>query len=77
MSLRSSGMPAVVMYRRWVFGEIGGFDGSVDAAADWDLYLRIVRRFPIYHHGEAVADYRQHRTSVNHKRALSCWMTGG
>src|SRR4028119_1868603 len=39
-------MPASVMYRRWVFGEVGGFDGSVDAAADWDLYLRIARRFP-------------------------------
>src|SRR5215210_5416608 len=45
------GMPAVVMYRRWVFGEVGGFDSSVDAAADWDLYLRIARRFPVYHHG--------------------------
>jgi glycosyltransferase involved in cell wall biosynthesis len=64
------GMPAVVMYRRWVFGEVGGFDGSVDAAADWDLYLRIARRFPIYHHGQDVAEYRQHGTSMNEDSAL-------
>jgi glycosyltransferase involved in cell wall biosynthesis len=64
------GMPAVVTYRRWVFGEVGGFDGSVDAAADWDLYLRIARRFPVYHHGRVVADYRQHGTSMNEDPAL-------
>src|SRR5215208_1861403 len=66
----SFGMPAVVMYRRWIFGEVGGFDGTVDAAADWDLYLRVARRFPIYHHGEVVADYRQHGTSMNQNPAL-------
>jgi glycosyltransferase involved in cell wall biosynthesis len=64
------GMPAVVMYKRWVFGEVGGFDGSVDAAADWDLYLRIARRFPIFHHGQVVAEYRQHGTSMNQNPAL-------
>ncbi|MBA3492055.1 MAG: glycosyltransferase [Rubrobacteraceae bacterium] len=64
------GMPAVVMYRRWVFEEAGGFDGSVDAAADWDLYLRVARRFPIHHHGKVVADYRQHGTSMNQDPAL-------
>jgi glycosyltransferase involved in cell wall biosynthesis len=64
------GMPAVVMYRRWVFEEVESFDGSVDAAADWDLYLRIARRFPIYHHGEVVAGYRQHGTSMNQNPAL-------
>jgi glycosyltransferase involved in cell wall biosynthesis len=63
-------MPASVMYRRWVFEEVGGFDGSVDAAADWDLYLRVARRFPIYHHGEAVADYRWHGANMTNDPAL-------
>ena len=63
-------MPASVMYRRWVFEEVGGFDGSVDAAADWDLYLRIARRFPIYHHGEVVADYRWHGSNMTADPAL-------
>src|SRR5215211_1301509 len=64
------GMPAVVAYRRWVFGEIGGFDSRVDAAADWDLYLRIARRFPVHHHGEVVAEYRQHGESMNQSPAV-------
>src|SRR5215218_6053100 len=63
-------MPASVMYRRWVFGEVGGFDGSVDAAADWDLYLRIARRFPIHHHGDVVADYRWHGANMTADPAL-------
>jgi glycosyltransferase involved in cell wall biosynthesis len=63
-------MPAVVMYRRWVFGEVGGFDGSVDAAADWDLYLRVARRFSIYHHGRVVADYRWHGANMTADPAL-------
>ena len=64
------GMPAVVMYRRWVFKEVGGFDSSVDAAADWDLYLRVARRFPVHHHGRVVAEYRQHGTSMNQRPGL-------
>jgi len=63
-------MPASVMYRRWVFEEVGGFDGSVDAAADWDLYLRVARRFPIHHHGEVVADYRWHGANMTADPAL-------
>src|SRR5215211_3597553 len=64
------GTPAVVVFRRQAFEEVGSFDGSVDAAADWDLYLRITRRFPLHHHGEVVAEYRQHGTSMNQKPAL-------
>ena len=63
-------MPASVMYRRWVFEEVEGFDGSVDAAADWDLYLRVARRFPVYHHGEVVADYRWHGSNMTADPAL-------
>jgi glycosyltransferase involved in cell wall biosynthesis len=63
-------MPASVMYRKWVFEEVGGFDGSVDAAADWDLYLRVARRFPIYHHGEVIADYRWHGANMTNDAAL-------
>src|SRR5215203_1969738 len=61
---------ASAIYRRWPFGEIGDFDSSVDAAADWDLYLRIARRFPIYHHGELVAEYRRHGATMSADPAL-------
>jgi glycosyltransferase involved in cell wall biosynthesis len=63
-------MPATVMYRRAVFETVGVFDGSVDACADYDLYLRIARDYPVHHHGEVVAEYRQHDTNMTRNPAL-------
>lgn len=56
--LRTSG----VMVRRPVFDEIGGFDTALPARHDWDLWLRIARRYAVefvpdiavhYHFGAA------------------------
>src|SRR5215208_5330141 len=65
--LRSNhiGVPAVVMYRRAVFASVGGFDSSVDASADADMYLRIARRFAVCGHEKVVADYRQHGVNMS------------
>ncbi len=62
--------PAMVMYRRWVFESVGGFDSSVNAAADYDLYLRVARRFPVCSHDREVAEYRKHGTSMTGNLAL-------
>jgi glycosyltransferase involved in cell wall biosynthesis len=59
------GVPAVVMYRRAVFASVGGFDASVDASADADMYLRIARRFVVCGHEKVVADYRQHGVNMS------------
>jgi glycosyltransferase involved in cell wall biosynthesis len=48
-----------VMYRRSVFHTVGGFDTSLSASEDYDLYLRIARDYPVRHHGEVVAEYRR------------------
>jgi glycosyltransferase involved in cell wall biosynthesis len=61
---------ARVMYRRAVFDDVGGFDGTVSACADYDHYLRVARRYPVQRHGEQVADYRQHRASMSRDYAL-------
>ncbi len=53
-----------IVYRRWALDAVGGFDESLDAADDYDLYLRIARRFPIYCHGAAVTEYRRHGTNT-------------
>jgi hypothetical protein len=58
------------MYRRSIFGSVGGFDPSVNATADWDLYLRIARDHPVHYHGEVVLDYRQHGASMTGDPAL-------
>jgi glycosyltransferase involved in cell wall biosynthesis len=63
------GVPAVVMYRRAVFASVGGFDSSVDASADADMYLRIARRFAVCSHEEVVAEYRQHGVNMSNNPA--------
>jgi glycosyltransferase involved in cell wall biosynthesis len=58
------GMPAVGMYRRFAFATVGVFDPSVNPAADYDLYLRITRRYPAHLHDTLVAEYRQHGANM-------------
>jgi len=60
-------MPAKVMYRRSVFQSVEGFEPAADHCCDYDLYLRISRRFPIYGHNEVVAEWRQHKANTSHK----------
>jgi glycosyltransferase involved in cell wall biosynthesis len=53
-------MPAAVMFRAEAIRRAGGFDTSVNAAADYGVYLRIARSHPIVDHGRLVAYYRKH-----------------
>jgi glycosyltransferase involved in cell wall biosynthesis len=53
-----------IVYRRSAFEAVGGFDETLAAAADYDLYLRLVRRYPIYCHDMVVTDYRRHGTNT-------------
>jgi len=57
-------IPGSVMFRRAVFNSVGNFDTSVNGAADYDLYLRITREFPVHYHGEVVLEYRRHGTNM-------------
>jgi glycosyltransferase involved in cell wall biosynthesis len=54
------GMNATVMYRRSILEFAGGFAVSRRACEDYDLYLRIARRFLISCHHTVIAEYRQH-----------------
>jgi len=62
-------VPAV-MYRRWVFDVVGDFDTSYKAAEDYDLYYRILERFPIYCHDTLVAEIRRHEANMTRDRTL-------
>jgi glycosyltransferase involved in cell wall biosynthesis len=53
-----------VLYRRSVLEEVGGFDSGLALGDDYDLYLRIARRFPIHCHGRVVTEYRRHTASL-------------
>jgi glycosyltransferase involved in cell wall biosynthesis len=59
------GMNATVMYRRKIVQKVGGFDESLAACEDYDLYLRIARDHPVRCHEDIVADYRQHGTNMS------------
>jgi hypothetical protein len=62
--------PAVVAFRRSVLDEVGGFDPRVNASADYDIYLRIARRYAFAPHEVVVAEYRQHGTSMSRNPVL-------
>ncbi|HXR60767.1 MAG TPA: glycosyltransferase, partial [Solirubrobacterales bacterium] len=62
--------PAAVLYRRRLFAEIGGFDPSVSASADYDLYLRTAARHPVCLHDHPVAEYRRHGANMTRDPAL-------
>ena len=62
--------PAVAMFRRSVCGPLMRFNPAVDSSADYELYLRIVRHFPIHGHAETVAEYRLHRGSMSSNASL-------
>ncbi len=40
--------PSAVMIERSLFDDVGGFDETLPACEDYDLWLRIACRFPIY-----------------------------
>ena len=62
--------PATVMFRRSVFETVRNFDTSVSPCADYDLYLRVAKDFPIYCHHRVVAEYRKHGANMTHNAAL-------
>jgi glycosyltransferase involved in cell wall biosynthesis len=53
-----------IVYRRGAVEAVGGFNEGLEAGDDYDLYLRLTRRFPIYCHGRVVTEYRRHGTNT-------------
>lgn len=63
-------MHASVMYRSDVLKSTGGFNTSLKACEDYDLYLRIARNYPIYFHDDVVAEYWQHGLNMSKNNEL-------
>jgi hypothetical protein len=57
-----------VMFRRAALVAVDGFDETQRFGQDWELYLRVARRFPAYGHGERIGVYRRHAGNVNSAR---------
>jgi glycosyltransferase involved in cell wall biosynthesis/SAM-dependent methyltransferase len=65
-------MHATVLYRRQALLEAGGFDETLRRCEDYDVYLRMARRFPIAGYADRVAEYRLHgaNMSADHRAML-------
>jgi SAM-dependent methyltransferase len=64
------GMHATVLYRRETIEAAGGFSESLRACEDYELYLRIARRWSIRMHPALTAEYRQHDTNMSKNRMM-------
>jgi hypothetical protein len=58
-------MHATVLYRRDCLLEMCGFDETLRLCEDYDMYLRIVQRYPIASHPVIVAEYRRHGENIS------------
>ena len=58
------GMIAAITFHRWALEEFP-FDAAYRRCEDYDLYLRITRKYAIVQHQEKIAGYRIHATSLS------------
>jgi glycosyltransferase involved in cell wall biosynthesis len=65
------GMIATVMFRKWVFNSFQ-YDTSLKVCEDYDLFLKIARKYSAIQHDKVIAVYRIHdkNLSGNHIRML-------
>jgi glycosyltransferase involved in cell wall biosynthesis len=70
--LRSNyiGMHATVVYRRETLSRFDGFDPSLRACEDYDLFLRIARAATVACHPDVVAEYRWHGANMSRNNSL-------
>jgi SAM-dependent methyltransferase len=59
------GMHGTVLYRREFVLDEGGFDPTLPAVEDYDLYLRLARKHRIAARNEILADYRRHGSNMS------------
>jgi hypothetical protein len=51
--------PSIVV-RRDVYEAVGGFDARLTCSEDWEMWVRIAARYPIWYEAEPLALYRMH-----------------
>jgi len=54
--------PSIVV-RRECYEQLGGFRGDLSFTLDWEMWIRIASRYPIYYEPEALAAFRVHSDS--------------
>jgi glycosyltransferase involved in cell wall biosynthesis len=51
--------PSIVV-RREVYEALGGFDDRLRCSEDWEMWVRIAARYPVWYETEPLAGYRMH-----------------
>ncbi len=64
------GMHGTVLYRADVLREAGGFDSSLAACEDYDVYLRLARRHAVARYDYIAANYRRHGGNMTRNSLL-------
>lgn len=63
-------MISSVLFRREVFSRVGGFDPTLRAAEDYDLYLRVAKACEGVCHSSVIAEYRMHDSNSSRNAEL-------
>ncbi|MFK4809722.1 glycosyltransferase [Devosia sp. ZW T5_3] len=58
-------MHGTVLYRRELLAAIGGFDTTLPACEDYDVYLRMAQKHGVSCGPEVLAEYRQHGSNMS------------
>lgn len=56
-------MTPCIVVRRSVYERLGGFDDRLACAEDWEMWVRVAARFPVYYEERPLACYRVHGNS--------------
>jgi glycosyltransferase involved in cell wall biosynthesis len=64
--------PTVVL-RRKVLDDLGAFDESFPCSQDWDLWIRVVARYPIVYVDRPLTTIRRSDDSISRTRPLEKW----
>lgn len=64
------GMLAAAMFRADAYRAVGGFDAKQRASEDYDLYLRIARRYHVVARSAVIAEYWQHGGNTSRDSAF-------
>jgi Glycosyl transferase family 2 len=59
-----------LVYRRAALDAVGGFSERLDAADDYELYLKLARSYPVLCHDTVVTEYRRHGSNTTRNPAL-------
>jgi glycosyltransferase involved in cell wall biosynthesis len=62
---------ASIVVKRTTYERLGGYNGELNHALDWEMWIRIANSFPIYYEPQILAAWRQHRDATTSKQIVT------